>query len=187
MKRILVVAWLAGASALCLAQAGTPLSSVVSAEAAAQALARGAVMVDVRPQADYQAGHVPGAISVPAEAAQAGERAQLQQLVSSQGIDLSREVVIVGHAGDAQAQRLQALLAGYATGRVAWLVGGLHEWTLTGRPVSTVAARLPPLPQYLVPLQPGAQGALRMAGASVRDVAPATTLAQAHAGEGPGL
>ncbi len=163
MKRRLTVLLMSLSATLCWAQA-------VSADAAARALLRGAAVLDIRPDHDYLAGHLPGAVSAPA-AAQARTREELQGLVSGHGIDLSREVIVVGQPGDAQAQALQSRLAAYATGRVSWLVGGVHEWALAGRPVATEASRLAPVPQFLTPLQPSAASP-RMAGASVRDVLP---------------
>ena len=162
MKRIapLILALFAGA-------ASAQLADAVSAEAAAQALARGATVVDVRPVADYRAGHLPGAVLLDAHAATRG-LAALQDQVSRQGVDLSREVVVVGQPGDLLAQRLQQHLARYATGRVSWLVGGVHEWVLSGRPVDTADVALPAVPQYLVPLRAEARSP-RMAGAALRD------------------
>lgn len=141
----------------------------VSADDAAAAVARGARVVDVRAATDYSAGHLPGAVLLDARAALV-DRAALQAMVSARGVDLSREVVVVGQQGDPLAQQLQAHLKAYATGRVAWLVGGVTEWTMTGRGLVTGAVALPAVPQFLVPLQP--QGpAPRMAGATLRDVA----------------
>jgi 3-mercaptopyruvate sulfurtransferase SseA len=153
-----------------------PWALAVSAEAAAQALARGAVVLDVRPAADFTRGHLPGAVSAPGAGA-LEDRTALQQLVSSQGIDLSREVVVMGEPGDAQAQRLHTSLLAYATGRVQWFVGGAHEWVLSGRPLATAASvtssntvtTRAPVPQHLVALQPE-HAAPRMAGAALRDV-----------------
>ncbi len=150
--------------------AGTACAQVadaVSAEAAAAALARGATVVDVRPVADYRAGHLPGAVQLDALAATRG-LAALQEQVSRHGVDLSREVVVVGQPGDLLAQRLQQHLARYATGRVSWLVGGVHEWVLSGRPVDTAVVALPAVPQYLVLLRTEARSP-RMAGAALRD------------------
>lgn len=147
---------------------------VLSADAAAQALARGARVVDIRPQVRYQAGHLPGAVALDV-AAVAADVAALQAQVSRLGIDLSREVVIVGEPGDPQALRLLQQLANYATGQVAWLVGGTHEWALGGRPLHTGVTRLPAVPQHLVQLSPlavagtASAGAPRMAGAALRD------------------
>jgi 3-mercaptopyruvate sulfurtransferase SseA len=149
--------------------ASAQVADAVSADAAAQAVARGATVVDVRPLADYRTGHMPGAVLLDAHAATSG-LAALQAQVSQQGVDLSREVVVVGQPGDLLAQRLQQHLAQYATGRVSWLVGGVHEWVLSGRPVETTAVALPAVPQYLVPLRIETR-APRMAGAALREAA----------------
>lgn len=155
--------------ALSASAASAQVADAVSAQAAAQALARGATVVDVRAPADYRAGHLPGAVLLDAHAATRG-LAELQEHVSRQGVDLSREVVVVGQPGDLLAQRLQQHLAQYATGRVSWLVGGVHEWVLSGRPVDTTWVALPAVPQYLVPLRAEARTP-RMAGAALRDAA----------------
>lgn len=153
-------------------------AQAVSADAAAQVLAQGAVVVDVRPAAAFAQGHLPGAVSVP-EAAQAQGRDALQQLVSRHGIDLSRQVLVMGQPGDLQAQALQERLQAYASGRVQWLVGGAHEWALSGRPLATQSpAARAPVPQHLVLFAP-AQAAPRMAGAALRDVAQPRTQSRA--------
>lgn len=155
-----------------------PWALAVSADAAAQALARGAVVLDVRSATDFALGHLPGAVSAPG-AGGLEDRAALQQLVSSRGIDLSREVVVMGQPGDTQAQRLHTSLLAYATGRVQWFVGGAQEWVLSGRPLASSAstpsphtnasAARAPVPQHLVALQPE-HAAPRMAGSALRDV-----------------
>ncbi len=168
----------AQAPAALAADVQAAVASTVSADAAQEALARGAFVVDIRDAGDYAAGHLPGAISAPGLGV-AGDLTSLQALVSRHGIDLSREVLIVGRPGDERAFKLQARLAGYATGRVVWLVGGVHEWALSGRAIETQVAVLPPVPQYLVQLQPSAP-APRMAGANMRDLSEARpTLASA--------
>lgn len=164
--------------------AAAPLPAAASAHAAAAALQRGAMVMDIRPADEYAAGHLPGAVSVPlAQAPQ--DRETLQALVSQHGLDLSREVLLVGQPGDPQAQRLQAALSAYATGRVGWLVGGMAEWTLSGHPSETRTTRLAPVPQWLVPLQP-APDRVRMAGAPTRDLAaPADGVADRQFSQAP--
>lgn len=162
-----------------LAQSAS-VSLALSAESAASAVLRGAVVVDVRDPGEYLAGHIPGAVRV-AMPSVSVDRSYLQDLVSRNGIDLSRDVVLVGRAGDARAQHLQSRLTEYATGRVFWLVGGVDEWRMSGRGLVTQAASLLPVPQYLVSLQPQT-GATRMAGASLRDVRALPLAVQAQAG-----
>jgi thiosulfate/3-mercaptopyruvate sulfurtransferase len=149
----------------------TPWALAASADAAADAVARGAVVLDIRSAAEFARGHLAGAVSAPGAAAME-DRVSLQQLVSSQGIDLSREVLVMGQPGDEKAQRLHASLLAYATGRVQWFVGGVTEWTLSGRPLASASPQAvrPPVPQHLVALQPE-RAAPRMAGATLRDVA----------------
>ena len=162
--RLLATLSLAVSAGLSLAEAP---ATAVSADTANAAMVRGLAVVDIRPASDYAAGHLPGAISAPA-LADASDLHSLQHLVSVHGIDLSREVLLVGQPGDERAMRLQARLNQYATGRISWLVGGVNEWRLSGRPVVTGSVTLPPVPQYLVDLQPQA-AAPRMAGANLRD------------------
>ena len=172
MRPLLLSLALFATSAATIAQ---PMPAL-SADAAAQALARGAVVVDVRAPATYRAGHLPGAVAVDADAAITSREA-LQAVVSRQGIDLSREVVVVGEPGDLRAQRLQQQLAAHASGRVGWLVGGTHEWVLTGRALHSGGATRAPVPQHLVRFSPVASetpdATRTAASASLRDL-PAT-------------
>ena len=153
------------------------LCEPLSAVAAQQALQRHALAWDVRSHATSS---LPGAVAIDRATldrwlARADVTA-LQRAVSVAGIDLSREVVVFGDAGDSAAQRLVESLAGLATGRVHWLVGGVTEWTLAGFPLveslsasaadaGGVAKRLA-VPQQLVARQPPA--APRMADAARR-------------------
>lgn len=148
----------------------------VSADAVAQALARGAVVVDIRAPAEHQAGHLAGAVALDASAL-LQDRGALQAVVSRHGIDLSREVIVLGQPGDLRAQQVQTHLLAYASGRVSWFVGGMVEWQLSGRPVHTGVAntaRRAPVPQYLVRFAPATNTGARMAAASLRDAGPAT-------------
>ena len=158
------------AAALLLAS-GLARAEVVSATAAAQRLQEGAQAWDVRTTGQGQV--LPGAVRLDAQAClewlSTGNVQALGAAVSAAGIDLSRDVVIYGNAGDARAQALHTALQAVATGRVLWFVGGIAEWQLSGRP--TVAQPSPrlPVPQHLVALS--ADAAPRMAAASLRDPA----------------
>jgi rhodanese-related sulfurtransferase len=140
----------------------------VNAQDAERLLARGAVALDVRSGPAYAQGHLPGAVSAP-EALAAQDKAALQALVSSLGVDLSREVLVVGELGDARAMAFAAELSRYASGRVSWLVGGVPEWRMTGRSLSQQNQRLAAVPQFLTPLQSEPQQP-SMAGRAMRDV-----------------
>jgi 3-mercaptopyruvate sulfurtransferase SseA len=155
-----------------LASQAAQAQEAVSAQGAAAAVSRGAVVVDVRSAAQYGAGHLADAVSVP-QLLDLNDRKALQALVSALGIDLSREVLLVGEAGDAPAQQAAKLLARYASGRVHWLVGGAQEWQMSGRALHTSASSpRAPVPQYLVAHTPDmAQSSpQRMAQAALRDI-----------------
>lgn len=157
--------------------AAVPLLAVaapLSAPQAQAALQRGALAWDVRGADDAAKGGLPGALRIDAAALdgwlEAGDVAALAQAVSAAGIDLSRELVVYGDAGDRRAQALVASLRGVATGSVHWLVGGAPEWQMRGLPVARGGdARRWPVPQQLVrhgeqPADPACAGALRNVG-----------------------
>jgi rhodanese-related sulfurtransferase len=180
VRPLALVAAMALSSAACAQGVGLGLglSEPVSAHATQQALERGATVLDVRSAADFATGHLPGAVSLPAAAGltEAAHTARLAQALSAAGVDVSREVVLVGGttAGElAQAQALYQRLAQVASGRVLWLVGGSAEWAATGRPLDVgtpaVAKRLA-VPQHLVSFQSEAGSALNAAGAGRRSV-----------------
>ncbi len=138
----------------------------VSADAAAQALAQGASVVDVRSADQFAAGHMAGAMNLPDLVAPM-PAAELACSLSGAGIDASRTVLVVGEAGDPRAHALWHTLQTYATGRVLWLVGGTTEWQMRGYALGTQAHTLKPVPQYFVSLQPVVTTP-RMAGAALR-------------------
>lgn len=151
------------------------IDATVSAAAAERAVRNGAMVLDLRSADVYAQGHLPGALSAPGAAATL-DRAGLQALVSRLGLDLSRGTVLVGEPGDASVQAFQAALQPYAAAPVRWLVGGVPEWQLGARALQFDAAERPPVPQYLVSYTAPEQR-VRMAGASVRDLAPPAAIA----------
>jgi 3-mercaptopyruvate sulfurtransferase SseA len=164
--RTFAIVCLSATSALWCTLASAAGHEAVSADAAAQALAQGAMVVDVRNAAAFAQGHVPSAVRLPSDAAAQPVKA-LEHLLSNAGVDLSRTVLVVGEPGDANAQALWHTLSAYATGRVLWLVGGTTEWQLSGHALSTQATTAQAVPQNLVRLQP-APVQVRMAGQALR-------------------
>ncbi|MBV8502949.1 MAG: hypothetical protein JO006_14690 [Paucibacter sp.] len=140
----------------------------LSAPAAEAALAQGALAWDVRSAA---ASGLPGARRADAGQIDAwlarGDLQALQAAVSQAGLDLSRDVVVYGDAGDERARALVDSLQAVSPGRVHWLVGGAAEWSQSGRRLDSLSAHAP-VPQHLVLL--GTETG-RMAGAALRGVA----------------
>jgi rhodanese-related sulfurtransferase len=153
-------------SLLFAAQVYAGQASAVSADDAQAAIAQGAYVMDVRAPNQFAAGHVPQASSLPANAA-ALPLQELAALLSQAGVDSSRVMLVVGDAGDANAQALWQRLAQVTSGRVLWLVGGVQEWEMRGHVLTTQLVPRLPVPQFLAPFD-APTNSVRMAGSKVR-------------------
>lgn len=148
------------------AQAYAGKASAVSADDAQTAVVQGAFVVDVREAQAFTTGHLPQAAALPANAAGA-LLPELAALLAQAGVDSSRTILVVGNAGDANAQALWQRLAQVTSGRVLWLVGGVQEWQMRGYGLTTVVTTRAPVPQFLTSFEAPAT-ATRMAGSKVR-------------------
>ena len=102
----------------------------LSAADVARLPAAGAEVVDVRPVADFSAGHVPGAVSIPLRAAFATWLGWI--------VDPDRPLVVVrGADQDPGEVAWQALKIGYDN-LAGELAGGMGAWTAAGRAVATI-------------------------------------------------
>jgi len=152
-----------------------PLAAQADPLGAAQArdaLERGAQAWDVR--SGPLAHLVPGAARADLRAwERSGALDDLARAVSAAGVDLSRDVVVYGAAGDARAQALVAALTQVATGQVHWLVGGIDEWQAARLPTQAQATVRWPVPQHLV-ARPASEPATEPAAAALRRSTPST-------------
>ncbi len=101
-------------------------------------------LVDVRPPAVYQAGHLPGAVNLPiADLTQtrAGIPGMLApvdvvtQALGARGISSTHRVVIYDDIGGIQAARLFWVLDYLGHGQMALLEGGYQQWLRDGHPI----------------------------------------------------
>jgi thiosulfate/3-mercaptopyruvate sulfurtransferase len=103
------------------------------------------VILDARPVADYQAGHIPGALSFPdhlsyqhkSAGGRIAEPASMQQLLQERGIDQKSNVVIYDAGTLLEAARLFWVLEVYGINQVKVLSSGFDDWTSNGYPTST--------------------------------------------------
>jgi 3-mercaptopyruvate sulfurtransferase SseA len=147
-------------------------ADALGATQAHDALQRGAQAWDVR------AGHVTHLVAGAARAdlrawERSGSVEDLARAVSAAGIDLSRDVVVYGAAGDQRAQALVAALESVATGQVHWLVGGIDEWRAGRLPTQAEATVRWPGPRRLV-ARPSDEPAAEPAAAALRRSTPST-------------
>lgn len=155
-----------GLAALILSLA-SPLSSAVEIVDAAYvqaALARGAIVWDVRDAASYKDGHIPGAVN-------AGElgtvlrdpnredwlpTAQVQAVLGRAGIDpIQREVIVYSRTGDPNAYRALAGLRYFGAASAKVFHGGLDAWQAADKPVAKEPTVLQPVALTLSPAATG--------------------------------
>ncbi len=117
-------------------------------------------VIDVRPKQDYDAGHIPKALSIPADgvndptAQVEGARLlddKLAALFGSRGIDKTTHVVLYDDKGGFHAARLFWMLDYFGHRKVSILNGGIQRWTADGHklargPVEMRPAQLTPTP-----------------------------------------
>lgn len=165
------ISWLAllGLVALAAGQAaakGGDWSSFITAEQLKGRLeSPNLVVIDARSPAEYEAGHIPGAINVPgikwrtpaAEAGQIGQQifrtadgkvdiARYERHIGDAGIAPESEVVVYGnYAGKTDGSVPAAILLKLGHNKVAFLDGvGLDEWRSAGFHISRTPRTLPP-------------------------------------------
>ena len=117
----------------------------------------GISVVDVRPRAAYDAGHIPFALHVPAAALRERmhDPQRLAELLGAAGVNPTDEAVIIGERGlDADVALAWRLLTELGQARVSFLDASLEEWAMQGAPLTRVPTEVgvPPGPdRFVVP------------------------------------
>ena len=135
------------------------MGTIVDTAFVVEAQKRGAIIWDVRAAAEYQKGHIPGAISI-GNAAQALRNpntedflpvAQIEKTLSAAGLDPAKEIVVYATRGDANAYfgLYSIRYFGGTQGRVYH--AGIDGWHAAGLEISTTTYTLPPVALKLTP------------------------------------
>jgi 3-mercaptopyruvate sulfurtransferase SseA len=117
----------------------------------------GLSVVDVRPRAAYDAGHIPFALHVPAAALRErmNDPQRLAELLGAAGVNPTDEAVIVGERGlDADVALAWRLLTELGQARVSFLDASLEEWAMQGAPLTRVPTEVGAAPgpdRFVVP------------------------------------
>jgi len=109
-------------------------------------------IVDARKVEEYQAGHIPGAVSIPrpttfdpqAPKGIIGRPEQIAALFGSQGIDEKVHVVVYAEGKDTAASRVFWTLEYYGHPKVSVLNGGFKKWQAEGREVTREVPEVTP-------------------------------------------
>ncbi len=134
----------------------------VLSPAALQALLREdpPVLIDVRPEADYRRGHIPGAVSLPWELTDAdpGYNVELvpyqviERLFGEVGLSREEGAVIVDGGSLLEAGWVAWIVEAHG-GRASLLNGGMGAWEAAGGPLEA-AAEIPDGDRFVALLQP---------------------------------
>ena len=138
-RLLLVTAVLAPAPGI--AQTG-PL--IVSHPQVIEAQKRGAIVWDVRPEADYLKGHIPGAVNI-GDAGQVLRNPntedfiptpQIEQILGAAGIDPAREVLVYGNRANVIAYFGHYTILYFRGENVRVYHDGIDGWRAAGQPVA---------------------------------------------------
>lgn len=154
MKRLLLIL------PLILFAAGAQASAIVDAPQLREALARGAVLWDVRGPADFAKGHIAGAVNI-GDAARVLRNensedfiatAEIEKLLGGAGIDPRKEVIVYGGWASPTAYFGLYTLQYFGATKAAVFHDGIDGWREAGLPLATQAARPVPVALKLEPL-----------------------------------
>jgi thiosulfate/3-mercaptopyruvate sulfurtransferase len=142
-----------------LAAIGAQAQVIVDATAVADAIARNALIWDVRPGSAFAKGHVPGAVNIGDAPAVLREpntedfiaTAQVEKLLGAAGIDPAREIVIYGSRGGWQAYFGLYTLQYFGARNVRVFHDGLEGWTAANRPLAQGSGNATPVALKLSP------------------------------------
>jgi thiosulfate/3-mercaptopyruvate sulfurtransferase len=148
MKRFLFIPL-----ALFWVQAAVAASPIVDAQYVADAIARNALVWDVRPADAYARGHIAGAISI-GDAARvlrddntedfiATDR--IEKMLGAAGLDPKREIIVYGSRGSWNPYFGLYTVQYFGGSNVRVYHEGIEDWTAAGRAVSSEALQLAPI------------------------------------------
>jgi len=134
---------------------------IVDTDGTEAALARGAIVWDVRGEEDYRKGHVPGAVNMDDVLMQLRENRsedylpvpQLAKVLGDAGIDPAREIVVYGPKAAVSAYFTAITLQWLGGDRVRIFHGGIDDWKAAGKAVATEPTKLAPVTLTLSPRQ----------------------------------
>jgi len=110
-------------------------------------------LLDARPPEEYRAGHLPGAVNLPAPATDSVEAnregfpvppERAEELFRAAGIDTTSRLVVYDDQGNRFAARVFYVLEFFGHSHVQVLNGGFRKWQSEGRPTTTTLPDVAP-------------------------------------------
>ena len=145
------IVWLAA-----LPAGANPIIDVNGVKAA---IARGAIVWDVRATPLYRKGHIPGAVSIGDAGAVLRnpvtedfiDTAQIEKILGSAGLDPAREVVVYADRGSPFAYFGRLAILYFGGSKASVFHDGIEGWQEAGNPVETADAQRPAVALKLTP------------------------------------
>jgi thiosulfate/3-mercaptopyruvate sulfurtransferase len=148
MKRLLLLPL-----SLIWAQAAMAASPIVDGAYVAEAIARNALIWDVRPTNAYVRGHIAGAVSIgDAPKVLRDENTEdfiatdrIEKILGAAGLDPKREVIVYGGRGTWNAYFGLYTLQYFGGSNIRIYHEGIEDWAAAGRPISQAATEVRPI------------------------------------------
>ena len=135
-----------------------PKTEIIQTDQVQQAIARGAVIWDVRDEKSYLEGHIPGAINIGEVGSVLRDpnkedyiaTEKIQQLFNSAGLDVNKDIVVYGARGNPYAY-FGLYTINYFGGKKAQIYhDGIDGWKQAGMPVQKERQSLAPVSVTLI-------------------------------------
>lgn len=132
---------------------------IVDAAGVKAAIARGAIVWDVRATPLYRKGHIPGATSIGDAGATLRnpvtedfiDTAQIEKILGNAGLDPARELIVYGDRGSPFAYFGRLAMMYFGAGKVSVFHDGIEGWQEAGNAIETADARRAPIALKLTP------------------------------------
>lgn len=134
-------------------------ATIVDANEVKAAIARGAIVWDVRATTLYRKGHIPGAVSI----GDAGsvlrnpvtedfiETAAVERILGGAGLDPAAEIVVYGDRGNPYPYFGRLAIRYFGGDKVSVFHDGIDGWREAGNPIETADAHRPAVALKLIP------------------------------------
>jgi len=128
-------------------------AAIVDTDFVALALARGAILWDVRSEEEYNKAHIAGAVNLddPQNVLRDGKNEdllpipELERILGELGIDPSKEIVVYGSKGMPSAYFAEQALRYLGADKVSVYHGGFDDWKAAGKSAGAQRTVLPPV------------------------------------------